>query len=645
MAEAKLKFDSIGVSMDDYGAVGDGTTDDKAAFDLFRAAVATVQTASPTAWVTLNMTPGKTYASRDNGWLLGLRQVIVNGNGAHFKNIVTAGQSGWDFDRAAIQIGTQAYIGAETTMMAGKGLPVNDTAHYRINTATYGGVTVTTTTAADAGNFAVGDWVLICSDIAYMGGQPPSMHFFQYAKVLTADAGTGVITLDGSTLRNNYSATRDNTILSANFGSAARIFKMNSKWDCDLIIRDLIVDPSTNYPGFGGYVVGGRNIILENCEFPGFTASMCDSFRASGCSFHNTTSYEPVDKLVSRATFESCTFTGEQTAGEGSGGQVTFRNCYFSHQHRCFRNASYEGTTFGGIVQTHKSRRLRFVNCSGPGGLMSTEAEVALTVDGATVTCTAKTIVIPRSTITQGSNNGQFYESLTVGARIDEVSSTATSAYRNGKFCIITSITDSGVNLVLGVNYSGGVLIANGTIFHEPCLLSYYGAGNFGTGQITNNTIPQSSAGIPDGGLDAIRGNIRQFIIAPSDGTSYDLAVLPANGIPKRVWARVHRAYTGVTHATLGLEFLGVLPTAAQYARIDLKTVGVREATRSAATAALGADTWAVLPATYTGRYRLVINVAAAGAAATLVESFELLPVLELLVEFEDVAHNVPVAS
>ena len=42
---------------------------------------------------------------------------------------------------------------------------------------------------------------------------------------------------------------------------------------------------------------------------------------------------------------------------------------------------------------------------------------------------------------------------------------------------------------------------------------------------------------------------------------------------------------------------------------------------------------------------RLVINVTAGGAAATLAEATQLLPMLELLVEFEDVAHETGVAS
>ena len=644
MAEAKLKFDSFGVSMDDYGAVGDGTTDDVAAFNLFRAAVATIQTANPNAWVTLNMTPGKTYASRDNGWLLGLNQIIVNGNGAHFKNICTAGQSVWDFDRFPIVIGCMAYIDNITTMMAGKGLALNDTAHYLINSATRGGTTVTTTTAANAGNFAPGDWVLICSDIAYIGGQPPSMHFFEYAKVLTAVAGTGVVTLDGHYLRNSYSAARDNTLLSGTFGSAARIFKVAPQWDCNVIVRDLIVDPSANFPAFGGYCFG-QNVALENVPMSGITVSQADNFRAVNCKFEATAGFEPVDKLVAKAAFEKCDFKGAATAGDGNGGQQSFKECTFSHNVRVWRHSTFDQCTFGDYLALFKCTTTRFINCNGPGAPVYTEAADVMTVDGATITSTATTIVIPRASIAAGSTLAQVIQAITVGARIDEVSDATVDAYRNGKFCIITSITDVGANLVLGVNYTGGVAIANGTIFRAPCLLSYHASGNFGTGIIGNFTQNQSMTGIPNGGLEDIRGNRRRFLIQPLTGETFGMATLPANGIPKRVWARVHRAYTGVTHATLGLEILGVLPTAAQYERIDLKTVGVREATRSAATAALGADTWAVLPATYTGRFNVVINVAAAGAAATLAEATQLLPIVELLIEFEDIAHDVAVAS
>ena len=637
----------------DFGGVGDGTTDNKAAFDLFRTYIATLAGSNPNGTATLNFAPGKTYASTDPGWMvnLGLKKFILNAKGSHFKNTLALGGGGGFLDTVPLLMGGLGYIDAVTANLTAKGLAINFANNYLINTATRGSATVTTTTAADAGNFTAGNWVLICSDLSFVGGSPPSMHFFEYAKVLTAVAGSGVITLDGTLLRNDYSATRDNTLLSGQFGSRARIFKLHSSWDCDIEINDLIVDPSTNYPTLAAYVFG-RDIKTNNCRFPGVTTTNADSYVSTDDRFENATAFEPVDKLVRLAVFKNPRFAGSDIGGDGSGGLVRFEGGSSSGMVRAWKNFDADGFTFGGSASSGAglklgtAQRFRATNCSGPSALVSFEEAIAITVDGATITSTATTIVIPRASITTGSVAAQFYGALTKDCRIDEVSDTTGSFYTNGRFCIVTSITDVGANLVIGVNYSGGVAIANGTVFHAPRLQAYHASGNTGAGALISNTAPQSSNGIPNGGLEVARGNKYERMIAPLTGETFDFAAYPANGIPKRMWVRVHRAYTGATYAAgLGLEFLGVLPTAAQYERVSLLTTGVREATRSVATAGLGTDTWAVLPATYTGRFRLVINSAAAGAGVVLAEATQLLPMVELLIEFEDVAHDVPVAS
>ena len=643
MAEAKVEFASLGVSLDGFGAVGDGVTNDKPAFDAFRTYV---QATASTATITLNLTPGKTYASTDPGWLLALgRKIIVNGNGARFLNIVSGAAS--FVDQVPLWIGGLGYIDAVSSLFTAKGMAVNTTSNYLINTVARGSATITTTTAADAGNFTAGDWVLICSDLAYVGGSPPSMHNFQYAQVLTAVAGTGVITLDATTTRNAYSATRDNTLVSGAFTSRARVFKLHSTFDCDITVNDLVVLPSTNYSSYAAYAVG-RKVLLRGGQYPGITLTITDDFRAENVTFDCTADFEPIDKLVASAQFENCRFTGANIGGDGAGGTITFQGGSIDGRVAVWPNSSFDGVKFGGSnvsgagVTLFRAENVRFINCTGPGNIVATESDVAMTVDGATITSTATTIIVPRAGITSGSTLGQFIQRLKVGCRIDEYSTTDTSGFRNGKFCRVTSITDSGANLVIGVNYSGGTSIANGTIFRAPCMLSFEASGNIGGGVLINSANIQSTTGIPNGSLATIRGNVRRLLIDPVSGDSYGNATFPVNGIPKRFSARVHRVYSGVTHATLGLEILAVQPTAAQLARVDLKTLGGRESTRVGASPALGADTWTTLATTYTGRLNVVINVAAAGAAAALGETTEKLPVIELLLEFEDIAHDAP---
>lgn len=595
----QTRLRQLNVTLEQFGGVGDGTTDNKAAFDLFRAYVAAVQGSDSTAWVTLELQHGKVYASRDNGWLLGLTQVIVEGNGATFKNICTVGNSAYDFDHFPIVLGAPGYVDVVTTMMAGKSFSVNYANNYLINTVARGSATVTTTTAGDAGNFTAGDWVLICSDIAYVGGSPPSMHFFEYAKVLTAVAGTGVITLANQTTRNAYSSARSNSILSGQFGSKARIFKLDQKWNCRQIIRNLNVAASANFSTLGGYAFG-RTIDLQYVTSPGITASQCDNFSSIGGTYEGGAIFEPVDKLVASAIFDHDTFR-QSIQGDGSGGQALFRGANFRGDVRALRNAAYEGCGFGKDLQLNKCSTIRLVN-NNAAGSVTYENTVDLTVDGTTITFASNVITVPLASIVSGNEVAQFVADLTVGCKIDEVSGAGTGSYYNGKYCIVTAMTDDGTNMAIGVSYTGGAAIANGTVFRSPHIRQYQATGNLGAGYPAG-TAGTSATGIVNGDLNAAKGNFRKLLISPISGDTVDVGTNMTRGRAKKITVNVIRPYTGTTHTALYLEFYEYAPTFAGWTRdIDLRIPQCRELTKFTATSTLdctitiaspGVVTWA----------------------------------------------------
>lgn len=70
-----------------------------------------------------------------------------------------------------------------------------------VGTYTRGGQSITLATAADAGNYSAGDWILIRTGQTLASGNDNPIG--EYNRVVTADAGTGVITLEYP-LRNDY---------------------------------------------------------------------------------------------------------------------------------------------------------------------------------------------------------------------------------------------------------------------------------------------------------------------------------------------------------------------------------------------------------------------------------------------------------
>lgn len=163
----------MGIRPEAFGARGDGTTDDIAAF--YSATLAAYQTGK-----SIVLTPGKTYLLSDIWMLHG--NIHVWGNGAVIYNTGT---------------GTSAYTPGGNTVNANSPIWAVEYSlgtAYQFDAGALYDSSVTVTTASEAGNFAAGDYVFL-----YWGTDPTDSNE-EYGRdvniVRSANATTGVVELE-----------------------------------------------------------------------------------------------------------------------------------------------------------------------------------------------------------------------------------------------------------------------------------------------------------------------------------------------------------------------------------------------------------------------------------------------------------------
>jgi hypothetical protein len=634
--------ENVPVTLEQFGGIGDGTTDNTAAFDAFRAYHATVTAADPDVWVTLSFGAGKAYASKDPAWPCGLDRLIVEGNGSTFENIIGSGESAFFVDKAPLYTGSLAYCdSAGPAALADKGVTENYTDWDYINAASAGATSVTCTTAGDAANYAAGDWVIVAQGVGFLGGSPPSPHQFQFLEVASVNAGTGVVTFaTGATLNAAYSATLpvDNALFRTGYWPArAIIFKCLDVWNVRQVYRNWTVLSSAAEPLSGAYFMG-RSIVLENVTAPGVTLTQYANVSAKSCLFYNAHAYEPIDKLGERALFTDCAFNGEGGAGgDGGCGMVLAQSCVFNTSHGAWRNASYDNCTFNGALFAAASDSLSFTRCVTNGTVTMSQSNT-ITVDGTTITYAAGVITVP---LASAAANQAFLTRVKIGRSIWGVGSGVGEW--TGIWGIITSFTISGANLLIGVNVvnrvAPGAPVPNGTILNITPIEQYFGANN--SGEASPVTIAGAQTALPNGDTQTRLGNDLRVTFAVESGGNIEEYLWFCRGYFEELRITVERAYTGVTHATLFLNFYDYSPTFnSANVSIDLKTVGTRVITPSGTSGALGADTVNALKF-FLSRVAVNASVTAVGATATLAEATNLLPIVTLELKVRDhTLHN-----
>jgi hypothetical protein len=325
--------------------------------DTGLAALDTVLLSSSTTIWEIVFPPG-TIQYTNNRWLYGVQNYIIDGWGTRFQctsnnSFVQNAQALWtgDFFNDS---GKVAYSGSNTYVNG-----------YLINTASAGAIQVTTTVAANAGNFAPGDQVLVYGYDQQGSGYPPNMRYFDYMVVSTVNSSTGVITFANANvgrlefsnqLGNSYDSRWEDT--PNYFGSGApnygapRILNLQRKnysipqlaW----IRGATFLDGLNNASAFGVEITA-QIVILDFVNSAAFNISESNQGLVRNSAFNGEESSG--DKEVNSLLVQDTTISPEPNAASsltdcvGCNNLYVIRDTLYGQMDVSPRNLNVEGTT------------------------------------------------------------------------------------------------------------------------------------------------------------------------------------------------------------------------------------------------------------------------------------------------------------
>ena len=223
----------VGVTPEQFGAVGDGVTDDVSAFF----AMARALRLAGGGTVTFN--PGKTYVYSNNRWSRSVPNLRIIGNGANLKCINAGGS--YDQD-AEIFIGNAAMVFDLDNETTGQSDHMHQ-ADY-IATVASGSSTITLNDNTQTVNYPAGMPVFISGYSQQTPTFPPNPRYFEWGVVLSSNPSTGVITLT-KPIVNNY----------------------RSDWISDYALTPITYGPAAVMPLSRPKFVMGQNLYIEDVTF------------------------------------------------------------------------------------------------------------------------------------------------------------------------------------------------------------------------------------------------------------------------------------------------------------------------------------------------------------------------------------------
>lgn len=325
----------------DFGAVGDGVTDDAAAF--VRAGDALNGTSGNDLII-----PAGTYTCLSNGsvgtgrflsfWAEGIVQARIIGAGS--------GSTSIKFNQFCNQL-------------AARGQKQNGNNFGKIASVSAGSSTATLLTLSDYTKFSLNQWVLVAglniqdiySPVPAGYGYPANLTVFEYVQITGINSGTGVLTF-GTPLTQSYLSTwpEQNTgsAFEVNSGGPAGIYSLPLTWNVDIEYQSLSIEANSSS---GQIYSNGRKVTFRDCAFPNGSGVIIPSQNKDWAAYNCTANViSEVDKLISNMTMDGCTWKTLDFQS-ASVTNLIINNCTMESLVGSGIDSIVTGSSFSGYVQ------------------------------------------------------------------------------------------------------------------------------------------------------------------------------------------------------------------------------------------------------------------------------------------------------
>lgn len=572
-----------------------------------------------------------TYDFNRTEWSKGIANLTLHGYGATMHNALPTGgnfAAHWGFAGNFHFFTDQDY---ETAF----GGAINFFYGHKFESVDVGSDTITTQVAGEAANYAPGDTVLLYGWGTQQNSFPPNPRYFEWHTVVSANAGTGVITLANNL---NYSYDeRWYDFSSASECGIPRIINLTRdefSYGDYLEINDLEFTSAADANG-DVYVSGYKRAVLRRVKTLASVPTTSQHVEYVDCDIHQV----ETDKILETVTFSGCKIN-RHLAGTGCNvltfnKGTTVRELLQSAARMTIVDDAVitsndgNGNMIGGWTWAPAqivSRRCRFAPTAFPAALLNGGAECSFTVDS--VVDGTKVLIAFDGTDNEAE---PLFQQLAKGV---------TYALDDGtKRVKITNIyQEDATNIAIEGEFSELPIAAE--VYHGSIIQS----------AILEQPEVQEPDDVPGSFIQDVGNPSAGVTVSPRYGRHFHVALSEAD-IPRpaseghiegpyasqfavrarlmRIWMFVDTAYTGTdASCTLVLQDGGVgLQT------FDLKTAGVREVTAFDVFGDVGADALAATDGAYVYHLFPIIYGESAGFFPAYTDPLEL-PKFRIVMEF-----------
>jgi hypothetical protein len=281
----------------DYGAVGDGTTNDSGAVDAWLADTGATKLFIPGSANTSN--PRLYHLAGTNTITAGKSSCVISAYGASVD---------------ALWIGPVGSISQDQTHSA------------RTNPASAGATSATIKDITRVSMFSVGSWVLMCGLTIQLSGDPPNWYYFEYRKITQI---VGATISWAEPLKNTYLDTwpdingGDSGGTGHDLGGPAMLVALNPQWNTDITIYGLKTTATV-------VAVQGRSVFLGNVFCSG-SSGMAFSVLGNGVLHGGSPGFQPeIDKLINHLEIRQ-TSGGGGIANQSANNELLLHNVALSN--------------------------------------------------------------------------------------------------------------------------------------------------------------------------------------------------------------------------------------------------------------------------------------------------------------------------